>query len=259
MHNQHGENMKRIMTILWISIALVISFYETTTSAQECDIKMVAVNWEPYYGATLENGGVITDLVSTAFKRVGYKPSVTYVPWVRALWLAEAAKKDVVLGVYYNEERDKIYHYSNPFFNIEIGFIVPIEKGITTYNSLKDLSNYRIGVNKGWAYTPEFDAADYLNKDEGRDQIISIRKFLANRTDIIAISINIFKYEISKMENHHINEFVVLDPILSKNPLHIMISRLLPDYKKIINDFNQGMYEIKADGTYDQILIKHGF
>ncbi|MEM4398136.1 MAG: transporter substrate-binding domain-containing protein, partial [Candidatus Woesearchaeota archaeon] len=40
-------------------------------------------------------------------------------------------------------------------------------------------------------------------------------------------------------------------------PAHIIISKKVPNYVKIIYDFNEGLKKIKYDGTFDNILKKH--
>ena len=257
MINQSAQKKFYFFVFNLTTIALL--FLGTTAFTQDNNISMATTDWEPYYSSTLKKGGVINELVSTAFNRRGYTTSIIWVPWIRALRSVESGRSDVVLGAYFTEERSRLYHISEPFFNIDVGIIALKEVNITSYSSLNDLRPYRIGINRGWAYTPAFDLAEYLNKDDATNHIITIRKLFARRVDMVAMSINIFKYEISKLENHTMSEVVVLDPLLGRNPLHIMMSLKTPEYVKKIDAFNSGMAEIKADGTYGRILSEHGF
>jgi len=235
--------------VLCLSVSLI----------QAREISMVTVDWEPYYASSLDKGGVYTEIVTTAFKRAGHTATVRFLPWKRALKYVEEGKNDIVMGAYYNDERNKIYHYSDSCMTLNTGLVAHKKLGITSYKTLKDLKPYKIGVNRGWIYTPEFDAADYLNKDEATNQMVNIRKFFKKRVDIIAITIEIFQYEVSKLKNHNMSEVVVLDPILAKKGLHLMMGRKIPDHDKIIADFNKALKEIRSDGTYGSILSSHGF
>jgi polar amino acid transport system substrate-binding protein len=220
---------------------------------------MLTVDWEPYYASTLKNDGVYTEIVTTAFKRSGHKATVTFLPWTRALKYVADGKNDIVMGAYYNDERNKIYKYSDSCMTIHIGFVAHKKLGITSYKTLKDLKQYRIGVNRDWVYTPEFDSANYLKKDVATNQIINIRKFFRKRVEIIAISIEVFQYELSNMMNRDMNDVVVLSPLLDEKGLHLMMGRKIPDHEKIIADFNSGLKQIREDGTYGRILSDHGF
>jgi len=236
-----------------------IVFFCSASLIQARDVSMVTVDWEPYYASSLDKGGVYTEIVTTAFKRVGHNATVRFISWKRALKYVEDGKKDIVMGAYYNEERTQVYHFSDSCMTLNSGLIAHKKLGITSYKSLEDLKPYKIGVNRGWTYTPEFDAADFLQKDEATNQMVNIRKFFKGRVDLIAITIEIFQYEVSKLKDHNMSEVVVLDPILDKKGLFLMMGKKVPDHKKIISDFNRGLKEIRDDGTYGKIFSAHGF
>ena len=244
--------MKKILFFL-----IILCWSGSMIQARE--ISMVTVDWEPYYASSLDNGGVYTEIVTTAFKRAGHKATVRFLPWKRALKYVEEGKNDIVMGAYYNEERNKIYYYSDSCMTLHTGLVAHKKLGITSYKSLKDLKPYKIGVNRGWIYTPDFDSADYLQKDEATNQMVNIRKFFKRRVDLIAITIEIFQYEVSKLKHHDMSEIVVLDPLLAENGLYLMMGRKIPDHEKIIADFNKGLKEIREDGTYGKLLSDHGF
>ena len=48
-------------------------------------LRLVADAWPPFTDATLINGGLATDIVSTALARAGYASDFEQVPWARAL------------------------------------------------------------------------------------------------------------------------------------------------------------------------------
>jgi polar amino acid transport system substrate-binding protein len=245
--------MKRILFFVIIILCLQVSLIQAR------DISMVTVDWEPYYASSLDKGGVYTEIIMTAFKRVGHKATIKFLPWKRALKYVAEGKNDIVMGAYYNKEREKTYFFSDSCMTLHSGLVAHKNLGITEYKSLKDLKPYKIGINRGWIYSPEFDSADYLQKDEATNQMVNIRKFFKRRVDMIAITIEIFQYEISRMKNHDMSEVVVLNPHLGEKGLHLMMGRKIPDYKKIIADFNRGLKEIRNDGTYGSILSSHGF
>jgi len=238
-------------------VCIVLCWSVSLIQARE--ISMVTVDWEPYYASSLKNGGVYTELVKTAFERVGHKATIKFLPWKRALKYVADGKKDIVMGAYYSKERENQYLFSDSCMTIHTGLIAHKKVGITSFKTLKDLKPYKIGVNRGWVYTPEFDAADYLKKDEASNQMVNIRKFFKRRVDIIAITIEIFQYEVSRLKGHDMSEVVVLDPLLGEKGLHLMMGLKIPDHKQVIADFNKGLKLIRDDGTYGSILSDHGF
>jgi polar amino acid transport system substrate-binding protein len=245
----------RVLTLLLVCVFLLYS--ASTTTAR--DISMVTTEWSPYYGSKLKNGGVITELVVAAFKKVKHSASIQYFPWKRALHLVRRRRSDLVMGAYYTKKRATIYYFSAPFYRVTVGLVALKEKEITKYSSLRDLTFYRIGIANGWANSKEFDTANYLRKDKATSQLLNIRKLFNNRVDMIAISFGVFKYEISQMKRYNISKVVFLSPALAQNTLHLMMSKKIEDHQQIIKDFNQGLKIIKRNGTYKRILAKHGF
>ena len=57
-----------------------------TQSATAEKLRLVADAWPPFTDATLVNGGLATDIVSTALARAGYASDFEQVPWARALF-----------------------------------------------------------------------------------------------------------------------------------------------------------------------------
>ena len=239
------------------TLFLFFSLFSSYSWSQE--IRMVTSEWEPFYASTHESGGVVTELANAAFERAGHSTTIEWHPWLRAMKLVANGGSDVVLGAYYSEERAKAFHFSDPFFTIDIGFVALKETNITKYQDLKSLSPFLIGAMRGWAYTDEFDAADYLKKEYVINQIVVTRMLFARRVDMVAISIPVFQHEASLLRYHDMSEVVVLTPLLDTKKLHIMFSLRNPNHLQLAEDFNRGLAEIRADGTFGRIMAKHHF
>lgn len=223
------------------------------------DISMVTVDWAPLYASNLKGGGVLTEVVKSAFKRKGHNATLQWHPWKRCMVLVGKGKSDIAMGAYFSKERARNYLYSDPFFEVNIGLVALKEIGITSYKSLQELKKYTIGVNKHWVNSPQFDAATYLKKDYSQTHIVTLRKLFGRRIHMIVTSIPVLQYEVGRMKHHSLSEVVILDPLLATNKLYLISGFKLKDHKQIIQDFNEGLAEIKKDGTYGKIFAKHGF
>ena len=243
---------RRILTTICVLAALISS------PSQARDVSIVTVDWQPYYGSDLPDGGVIADITRQSFARAGHNASIEYIPWTRALKLVTEGEKDIVMGAYYNDERAKTYIMSDPMYALVLGLISLRDSGITQYDALEDLKPYRIGTSRGYANSKEFDAADFLNKDIARNSTINLRKLQRKRIDLMVAAFGIFRYELSQVGGDT-RDYNFVRPPLSEERLYIMGSRAIPDGQKLINDFNRGLKLIRQDGTYEQILKKHGF
>lgn len=234
-------------------------FYCSMPMVKANEITMVSVDWPPFYGSELKNNGVITVIVKTAFERVGHNASIKFVPWQRSMKLVEYGQYDLLMGGYYTEERSRKYLYSDPFFEIKVGLVALKSLDIKDYSTLQDLKPYTIGISRGWANNIEFDAAEYLKKEPATNQILNVRKLFKHRIDMISISFEAFRYEVAAMAEHSIDDVTFIQPPLNISNLHLLAPLSTPSRALIISDFNQGLAEIKQDGTYEQILKEYGF
>jgi len=219
---------------------------------------LCTLNWEPYYGEDLPRQGFFTALVRAAFKREGHPIKVEFMPWARAMLEVKQGDRDVLLGAYYTKKRAETYYASEPIYTDEVGIVARKALGIHHFDSLHDLSKYTIGVGRGYSVNKEFDSADYLHKEPEKSQVLNVRKLYAGRIDMIAGSFTRFRY-LAKKQNRDLSKVVFLKPPLKKNTLHIMVSRAIPDGKKLLADFHRGLEAIRKDGTYDRILRQMGY
>lgn len=222
-------------------------------------IDVVTADWAPYYGSELEDNGFVSVLVLAAFERRGYTVNLDFMPWKRAMHRVEHGDADIVMGAYHSRERAEKYLFSDPFYTVTVGFATLPGLDIREWKRLEDLKPYRIGVNRGWVNSDEFDAATFLTKDEATHQILNVRKLLAGRVDMIVTSVGVLNYEITQWSGPSPKQIVFLEPPLARHGLHLIAAIGNPQATAIIRDFNQGLAHIREDGTYAKIIQRFGF
>ncbi len=126
------------------------------------------------------------------------------------------------------------------------------------FKTLHDLKQYRIGVLKGAVHGKEFDEADYLNKNDVLNRELNIRKLQAGRIDLMAGPKDVVFHELQRDYPELVDEIRVLSPPIGKNDVYICVSKKRKGYKQLIESFNSKLSEVKADGTYERIMRKHG-
>jgi len=245
---------KKIISVIYFTLFVAIS-----QNVWSQKVRMVTTDWAPYYASTLESGGVVAELVQSALLRGGHESSLSWYSWITAMKMAKNGSADAVMGAYYSEERAEIYNYSEPIFSVDVGLIALKSLGIDKYEGLQSLDPYLISVMRGWVYTQEFDNADFLNKQIVVNQVFAVRMLFAKQVDIVAASISVFKHEANFLTNSKNQDIVVLNPLLDSKPLYLIFSKTIPNSKELVKNFNAGMASIRADGTFQKILDKHGF
>jgi polar amino acid transport system substrate-binding protein len=220
-------------------------------------LRLVADAWPPFTDATLVNGGVATDIVSTALARAGYASDFEQVPWARALLGVGEGRYDVLVNAWFNEERTHIGQFSSEYLLNRVRFLkrkdTPIE-----YNNLQQLHTYPVAVVRGYAYSPEFDGDAALQKVQVHSFPMAVRMLAADRVKLTLEDEYVARYYLARESPKVRNAVEFLPNPLSENSLHILVSLKNPDHEQIVAGFDREIAAMKVDGSYERLLRQHG-
>ncbi len=241
------------------SILLVFAMFFTIQGyASEKKIFLTTAEYPPYYGEKLKNQGFVTEVIREAFKRVGYEVKVEFFPWARSEMMAKEGASDGMFAPWYTEERKKWFIFSNPIPPPNtIGFYKQKDKKIT-FKTYRDLMPYRIGSVFGYAYPGDFEKADLRNNESYTDEML-ITKLVQGKIELALIDKLQAEHLLKTKFPKQSDKFEFMEPPIEIRQQHLAISKKLNNAKKIISDFNRGLKTIIVDGTFKDILKKHGF
>ena len=215
-------------------------------------LTLVSTDYPPYFASDLSEGGTLTAIARAAFKAEGYDMDVVYRPWARVMYEVKNGEHDGVLAVWYSADREDFLAYSDSVAQTKIGFYGRRNKPIKV-NDLASLHSYTVGTVRGYANPPSFDAAN-LHTEEVVDDLTNLKKLAAERIDLALIDMALAHWLISKNLPASGSKISALEPPVETMPLYIGISRKLPDYAKVVADFNRGLTKIRRNGEYAKIL-----
>ena len=238
------------------ALALIGLLLLTQSAAAE-KLRLVADSWPPFSDATLVNGGLATDIVSTALARAGYASDFEQVPWARALLGVGEGRYDVLVNAWYTEERTKLGQFSGEYLLNRVRFLkrkdAPIE-----YNNLQQLHTYPIAVVRGYAYSPAFDEDVSLQKVPVHSFAMAVRMLAADRVKLTLEDEYVARYYLAREPAKVRNAVEFLPKPLSENSLHILVSLKHPHHEQIVAGFDREIAEMKADGSYERLMHQHG-
>lgn len=218
-------------------------------------VVLVTDEWPPYYGAGIAKQGFVTEVVKEAYKAVGYDVEVRFLPWERVMAMAKSGEVDGIMGAYYKKDREAAFKYSSPIGQSQLAFYKQRSKPYR-YASLNDLKGKTVGIVRGYTYTPEFDSASGIKKDQSDNLQAALRKLLAGRVDFVLDDQRVIAYELKKSMAAQASQVEALSPPLQVNKLFVLISKKAPGADKKLNDFNRGIDIIKKNGVYARISGK---
>ncbi|MBI6954069.1 substrate-binding periplasmic protein [Pseudomonas sp. CCOS 191] len=221
-------------------------------------LRLVADSWPPFTDTSMPGGGLATSIVTTALTRAGYATEFEEVPWARALMGVGEGRYDVLINAWYNQERTLIGQFSATYLVNRIR-LLKREGEAFAYARQADLYPYTIAVVRDYAYSPEFDSDERLNKVLVRNFSSAVRMLAAGRVNLAVEDEYVARYNLQR-EPQLVREGVAfVDPPLGENSLHILVSLKHPEHKKIVARFEKAIATMKADGSYARLMRQHGF
>lgn len=244
--------MPRLSRLVVVLAALLL----VQTAAAE-RLRLVADAWPPFTDATLVNGGLATDIVTTALARAGYPSDFEQVPWARALMGVGDGRYDVLINAWFEESRTLLGQFSGEYLLNRVVFLKRRDDDID-YRNLEQLHDESVAIVRGYAYSPPFDADEQLQKVPVHNFAMAVRMLAAKRVRLTVEDEFVARYYLARESARVRNAVVFLPRPLTENSLHILVSLKNPQHRKIVADFDREIAAMKADGTYARLLRQHG-
>lgn len=237
-----------------VAIYLLSSFglVSPTVAAAEI-IRLASLEWPPYTGAQLPDGGESTATLKAAFAAAGYQLEVDFLPWERALALAKAPNSGYAgyFPEYFSEAISTSF-----LFSVAIGY-GPLGLAERRNQPLQwlqpaDLQRYRIGTVQGYVNTQAFDqavAAGLQPVETAGSDAQNLKKLAAGRIDAAIIDPHVMRH----LLNHDaslasIKQLLAFNPRLLENKALYVCFRNGPDAARLADALAEGLARIRLRG-----------
>ncbi|MFT5295342.1 MAG: polar amino acid transport system substrate-binding protein [Colwellia sp.] len=212
-------------------------------------ILTVAIEETGYFPYNYEENGKIKgftiDVLDYIEAHSKYDFEFVILPWPRALYLVEKGKVDLILTLFKNKQREKLYHFIEPSYGYEVNQLFSLTDNKFEFSGqLHQLSSFSIGTKREFSYGETFDKAKYLTKLPVLTEEVLLKLLLSERIDM-AISNPYFfnklilKYNVS-------NEVKAIWPYIDKTPVYLGLTKGRDDALEIKQTFGQLTEQLKA-------------
>jgi polar amino acid transport system substrate-binding protein len=217
--------------------------------AWSANLRLVADLWPPYVDASVPGGGLATRVVTAALVRAGYTTSLEQVPWARAVQGIGEGRYDVLVTVWYSDERTRIGLHSTGYLRNRILFWRKRGSGIEFNQSLAALRGFPIAVSRGYAYSPAFTQDQTLKKVQVKNFTMAAGMLAAGRVALAVEEERVGHYLLGE-QPMAVREQVEPVPVpLAETDLRILVSLKTPGHDQIVKAFDQAIASMKADGS----------
>jgi polar amino acid transport system substrate-binding protein len=175
--------------------------------AETPPLHLASLEWLPYVGRSLPDGGLSGAVAKSVAARFGYGITIDYFPWKRAMQVG-GSDPDYVgyFPAYHTPERAQQCHFSAPMGNSTVGLAMLAETPLH-WRMLDDLAGNKLGVVLGYSNGEAFDQmvkGGKLLVDASESDTINLKKLLAGRIRAAVIDKAVLRYLLAS------------DPTLSK-------------------------------------------
>lgn len=214
-------------------------------------------DYEPFYGENLPEFGPIIKITRLAFQEVGYDFDVNFRPWARALAEGQEGAADILIGVWFNKDREDWMALSEPIIENEIGFYKRKNDPLvfTDYAALQ-AEGAVVGTVRGYI-NPEGFAESGVKSEEVKEDRQNIEKLVNDRIRLALVDRVLGAYLAKQLGYEQDIEWLVT---LQRLPLRNgFMKNAKGDWQKKMDDFNRGLAILKEKGVIDEILKEFQF
>lgn len=251
----NGRGMRNIQFIVGLSVIIIATI---AAHAENRKLILSSADYVPYFGESLDNQGVISEMIVVAFQRAGYEVKIEFFPWARAEHMAQKGECDGMFALWYRPERESWFIYSDPVPPPNELVLFKSKDLHVTFNNYSDIKDFVIGYVHGYNYPEEFETAK-LRKNRSYSDEENIQKLVTGVASLIITDKLQAQFIINSKYSEKIGFYDAVIPALKIDQQYLVISKKIPDHDNVVKEFNNGLKQILADGTAKRIRQNHGF
>lgn len=246
--------MKVYFIYISVLLALFLSFIANGAFAQEKIIISVH-DYMPYYNK--DGKGLMDEVYKEIFHRVGVEASLKAFPIKRGLaYLFDNTVDAFSPGhIFMSPDMKKNAEWDTSFIvALSMFYYKPNFKKPIVFNTLDDLRGYKLAVLVNTSFIPLYKK-HHIEYYEAQNPQRMLKMAKAGHVDFFVITILTGMILINQEYPDVAHDFDYF--VFKKLPCSLAVSKGNPNYKKRMAQFQKGLNEIKADGTYIQLLEQY--
>ena len=219
-------------------------------------VQLVADPYPPYqYGEGGAIRGVDQEIIAATFKEHGMNIVTRLLPWDDCIQLLKEGKAHGIFQITLTYEREKAYIFSEPLRVAKTVFYKRAENRLSFAKSVDiqgQLKKYRVGVARGYSYSPLIDGLGESSRIEADSQEMLLTGLSRGDFDLIIMDCGVAEYMTQKWAIGNIEKVSGYE---STRQLHVAFH---PSRKEIADRFNSGLVKVKEKGIFDRIFECYG-
>lgn len=244
--------MKKILKVSLLAMLAPLFFMGSIVSAETITI-VSDTAYAPfeYKDSDQVYKGIDVDIINEVAKRQNWDFKMTFPGFDAAVNAVQSGQANALMaGTTITEDRQKVFHFSDPYYDTKIVIATQKAKPIKSYKALKGKT---VGVKNGTA------AQSFLDKHKEKYGY-SVKTF--DTGDLMYNSLSSGSID-AVMDDEPVIQFAIKqnqDVAINMEGVAIgsfgFAVKKGSGYDALVDDFNKALKEMKADGTYQDIMAK---
>jgi len=241
-----------LMGLVGFALALGMGM---AAQAAERSVRLACNNFPPHKiekPADDGHAGFDIDIVGEALKRVGRSSEISFMPWKRALELAERGQYDGLCSCSHTKEREAKLLFSDELGAVSVGLFARSGDVLAGIGTVADLKGRKVATVGGYNLEAELITAGAAVEATSSDKT-ALDMLVGGNVDLL------YGYELTT------KHFIASDPRSSsiayreirRNPYYFCLSRAMPGADAAMQGFNRSLKDMAADGSVQRILDRY--
>jgi len=196
--------------------------------------------------------GFDIDIVREALTRVGLSIETSFMPWKRALELAERGDYDGLCSCSYTKDREAKLLFSEELGAVSVGLFARSGDALAGIASVADLKGRKVATVGGYNLESELITAGAEVEATSSDKN-ALDMLVAGNVDLL------YGYELTT--EHFIasdlRSISIAYKEIRRNPYYFCLSRAMPGADAAMQGFNRSLGEMAKDGSINRVLDRY--
>lgn len=238
-----------------VGFALGVGSWMAASFAAPPGLRLACNDFPPHkieHRASDGLAGFDIDIVTEALRRLDRSAQIAFMPWKRALEMAERGTYDGLCSCSYIKEREAKLLFSEELGAVSVGLFARSDGAFAGIASIADLKGRKVATVGGYNLESELIKAGAAVEATSSDKN-ALDMLVAGNVDLL------YGYELTTQH------FIASDPRSSsiayrqmrRNPYYFCLSRAMPGAEAAMQGFNRSLAGMAEDGSIQRILDRY--
>ncbi|ETW96463.1 MAG: hypothetical protein ETSY1_26510 [Candidatus Entotheonella factor] len=212
--------------------------------------------YPPFVHQSLPNQGMLTDIIQTAFETMNYKIEILFRPLGDGL---SATREGRVTGTFPHAQESgskDSFFASQPLYRVLIRGFVRVGNPLS-FDTLNDLQGLVLCQPEGTSTSAlqPLVTSNLITLDQSKSIDACFEALVNQKVDMVVVDEFGGRHALDRLGM--VQQVCMLNQAVAIETLHLLFSKIAPQSRVVVYEFDQALRRLTADGTLKSITTRH--